>query len=214
METCWDTVTRDGELISPYDLAFGSKNQYFYVADFYNGRIQRYSVNSGGNQTGVTVLNMTARTGTFRGFYDGVLNNPGSVFVYKNDNIFVCETYRPHRVLKLSPNGTLTTVIEPKDSVTVCGGNGKGDNLNQLNRPWSVFVDSNEKQIYVGDGLNGRVVRWSIGAKKGEIVVGGNQSSNKQSELSRVGGIGFDADGNLYVTDFDEGEIKKFLIDN
>ncbi|CAF3372242.1 unnamed protein product, partial [Rotaria sp. Silwood2] len=123
----------DKELSNSYDLAFNSKNQYFYVADYDNGRIQRYSVNSDNNHTGVTV----------------------------------------------------------------CDGNGKGDGLNQLNHPCSVVIDSNEKQIYVDDGFNGRVVRSSTGAKKGEIIVNDDKNSNKPNERSRAGGITFDADGNL-----------------
>ncbi|UJR12416.1 hypothetical protein I4U23_016592 [Adineta vaga] len=225
-------------------------------------------------------------------------NKPEAIFVDRNNNIFVSEAALPHRLLKLSPNGTLTTVIEsndntfqscsgiyvdkndniyiadwnqstvfkfdkngqnreivaggndygdasnqlshPKDvfvaeksgniyvtdylnqriqcwspgskvGVTVCGGNNDGDNLNQLNHPWSVIVDNNEKQIYVGDGLNGRVVRWSIGKKQGDIIVGNNDQSKK---LSRVGGIAFDQNGNLYVADLNKNVIQKFLIDN
>ncbi len=92
--------------------------------------------------------------------------------------------------------------------------NGEGDNLNQLNHPWSVVVDSNEKQIYVGDTFNDRVVRWSAGAKKGQIIVGINKNSGKSNELSRVGRIRFDANGNLYVTDLQNDRIQKFLIDN
>lgn len=46
-----------GQLNTPYDLAFDTRNQYFYVADHENGRIQRYAVNSdGSNRTGMTAL--------------------------------------------------------------------------------------------------------------------------------------------------------------
>jgi 6-phosphogluconolactonase (cycloisomerase 2 family) len=50
------------QLSSPYDLAFDSKNQYFYVADYANGRIQRYPVNGSDNRAGVTVLQLNEST--------------------------------------------------------------------------------------------------------------------------------------------------------
>ncbi len=50
------------QLSNPYGIAFDSKNQYFYVADYENGRIQRYPVNGSDNRAGVTVLEMKDNT--------------------------------------------------------------------------------------------------------------------------------------------------------
>ncbi|CAF4529193.1 unnamed protein product [Rotaria sp. Silwood2] len=174
----------DKELSNSYDLAFNSKNQYFYVADYDNGRIQRYSVNSDNNHTG----------------------SCSEICVDKNENICVSDGDQL-AVWKFNKNGKIVAggndygqasnqLFHPI-GVTVCDGNGKGDGLNQLNHPCSVVIDSNEKQIYVDDGFNGRVVRSSTGAKKGEIIVNDDKNSNKPNERSRAGGITFDADGNL-----------------
>jgi len=58
-----EAVDRDArQLRSPYDLAFDSKNQYFYVADYENGRIQRYPVNDSDNRAGVTVSKLNEST--------------------------------------------------------------------------------------------------------------------------------------------------------
>ncbi|CAF3995111.1 unnamed protein product, partial [Rotaria sp. Silwood1] len=52
----------DDELHKRYDLAFNRKNQYFHVADYDNGRIQRYPGNSGDNRASVTVLKLNDST--------------------------------------------------------------------------------------------------------------------------------------------------------
>ncbi|CAF4977139.1 unnamed protein product, partial [Rotaria sp. Silwood1] len=56
------TLAGDDELHKPYDLAFNRKNQYFHVADYDNGRIQRYPGNSGDNRASVTVLKLNDST--------------------------------------------------------------------------------------------------------------------------------------------------------
>ena len=44
-----------------------------------------------------------------------------------------------------------------------------GSNLNQLRYPWGVAVDS-EKNIYVTDQNNHRVMKWSPGSSEGILV--------------------------------------------
>ncbi len=52
----------DIKLSQPYGLTFDSKHQYFYVADYQNGRIQRYPVDGGDDHTGVTVIQLGETT--------------------------------------------------------------------------------------------------------------------------------------------------------
>jgi sugar lactone lactonase YvrE len=134
------------------------------------------------------------------------LYHPMGIFVAeKTGNLYVTD-YINHRVQRWSPGS--------KEGVTVCGGNDAGSRLNQLNYPCSVIVDSDEQQIYVGDSLNARVVRWSRGAKEGKIIVGGGNITSNSEDLCRVGGIKFDRDGNLYVADIYGNRIRKYLVDN
>ena len=55
----------------------------------------------------------------------------------------------------------------------VAGGNGRGDRLDQLNRPGSVALER-DGAVLVADTENHRVVRWRTGAREGEVVAGGN----------------------------------------
>ena len=62
--------------------------------------------------------------------------------------------------------------IGDKNGIVVAGGNGKGNQLNQLHDPNYLFVD--EKQaVYVSDYGNHRVMKWNKGANQGIVVGGG-----------------------------------------
>ena len=56
--------------------------------------------------------------------------------------------------------------IGDKNGIVVAGGNGRGNQLNQLNFPTYLFVDE-EQAVYVSDWNNHRVMKWNKGAKEG-----------------------------------------------
>ncbi|CAF1268651.1 unnamed protein product [Adineta steineri] len=70
-----------------------------------------------------------------------------------------------------------------QNGVTVAGGNGKGPKLNQLNRPLGIYIDKN-KNIFVADFNNHRIVEWKCGAKEGQIIAGGNGQGNRIDQLN------------------------------
>ncbi|CAF4171433.1 unnamed protein product, partial [Adineta steineri] len=88
------------------------------------------------------------------------------------------------------------------------GGNGQGENLNQLSYPQGVIVDD-LGQIYMADCWNDRIMRWCEGEEEGEIVVGGHRRGN---QLNRPMGLCFDDEENLYVVDYLNHRIQKFEI--
>lgn len=53
--------------------------------------------------------------------------------------------------------------------ITVVGGNGKGDSVNQLNQPYGIFLDT-DKNIYIADNGNYRIVKWRPNAVSGVII--------------------------------------------
>ncbi len=53
------------------------------------------------------------------------------------------------------------------------GGYGRGNELNQLNHPSSVYIDD-DQTIYVADTDNHRIVEWKSNATSGQIVAGEN----------------------------------------
>ena len=67
--------------------------------------------------------------------------------------------------------------------MVVAGGNGQGNQLNQLNGPTYIFVDD-DLSLYVSDCGNHRVMKWVKDAKEGVVVAGGNGQGNSLTQLS------------------------------
>ncbi|CAF4176025.1 unnamed protein product, partial [Adineta steineri] len=82
-------------------------------------------------------------------------------------------------MLTTSTNSVIITMNGPKsnkwkqNAVTVAGGNGEGQKLNQLRRPRGIFIDQ-KKNIFIADVENHRIVEWKYNAKEGQIIAGGN----------------------------------------
>ena len=57
--------------------------------------------------------------------------------------------------------------------VTVAGGNGRGNALNQLNRPFGLDIDDDNQSIVIADKWNHRIIEWKMGASHGRVIVGG-----------------------------------------
>jgi sugar lactone lactonase YvrE len=71
-----------------------------------------------------------------------------------------------------------------QNGITVAGGNGAGNGINQLNGPQGLYVDDDDQTIYVADYSNHRVVEWKIGATSGTVVAGGNGQGNQANQLN------------------------------
>ncbi|CAF1256152.1 unnamed protein product, partial [Rotaria magnacalcarata] len=85
-----------------------------------------------------------------------------------------------------------------KNGTLVAGGNGEGDELNQLNSPAYLFVDR-DHSVYVSDRYNHRVMKWVEGAKEGIVVAGEQGLGSALTHLYHPRGLFVDALGTLYV---------------
>ncbi|CAF1345963.1 unnamed protein product [Rotaria sordida] len=70
-----------------------------------------------------------------------------------------------------------------QNGLTVAGGNGYGNEINQLSYPCGLYVDDNQT-IYVPDESNHRIVEWKRGATNGQVVAGGNGEGSGTHQLS------------------------------
>ena len=59
----------------------------------------------------------------------------------------------------------LENVTWMQNGITVVGGNGKGNGLNQLSSPIGIYVDD-DQTVYVADARNNRILEWRDGATK------------------------------------------------
>ncbi|CAF2866514.1 unnamed protein product [Rotaria sp. Silwood2] len=84
------------------------------------------------------------------------------------------------------------------------GGNGPGNQLNQLNAPTDMFIDKETDSLIVCDRGNHRVVRWSLrsGASQGEILL----------DDIACWGLTMDDRRNLYISDEEKYEVRRYQI--
>ncbi|CAM4980936.1 unnamed protein product [Rotaria socialis] len=87
-----------------------------------------------------------------------------------------------------------------KNGTLIAGGNGKGNDTNQLNYPRYLVVDR-QQTVYVSDNYNHRVMKWNKDAKEGIVVAGGQGQGNALTQLYYPEGIFVDTLGTFYVAD-------------
>ncbi|CAF4306992.1 unnamed protein product, partial [Rotaria magnacalcarata] len=78
----------------------------------------------------------------------------------------------------------------------VAGGNGQGGGLNQFNYPTFLFVDR-QRNVYVSDCWNNRVMKWKKGATEGIVVAGGQGQGSALTQLYWPYGLFVDTLGTL-----------------
>ncbi|CAF4126273.1 unnamed protein product [Adineta steineri] len=71
-----------------------------------------------------------------------------------------------------------------QNAITVAGGNGQGQQLNQLSQPFGIFIDK-KKNIFIVDSFNGCIIKWKHNAKQGQIIAGGNGEGNRMDQLNQ-----------------------------
>ncbi|CAF4213313.1 unnamed protein product [Adineta steineri] len=86
------------------------------------------------------------------------------------------------------------------EGTVVAGGNGEGDELNQLKTPAFIFVDE-DQSVYVSDWNNHRVMKWIRDAKEGTVVAGGNGQGEDLNQLYHPQAVVVDDLGQIYVAD-------------
>ncbi|CAF4415267.1 unnamed protein product, partial [Adineta steineri] len=70
-----------------------------------------------------------------------------------------------------------------QNGITVAGGNGEGQEINQLDQPLGIFIDKN-KNIFIADFFNHRIVEWKHNAKEGQIIADPNGQGNRMNQLN------------------------------
>ncbi|CAF3597150.1 unnamed protein product [Rotaria sp. Silwood1] len=101
-----------------------------------------------------------------------------------------------HRIVQWKTGDTNGQVI--------AGGHGLGDQLDQFNYPTDLLIDNETNSLIICDRENRRVIRWSrhSGTTKGEILI----------DNIWCFGLAMDNQRNLYVSDTDEHEVRRYQI--
>ncbi|CAF0723200.1 unnamed protein product [Adineta steineri] len=203
---------QNNQLSCPRNIIFDKKNNSFIISDYGNKRVIRYFDKNQKNQQ-ILISNIDCH----------------GLTVDKNGFIYVCD-YGKNEVRRWKEGD--------EEGELVAGGNGHGNQLNQLSDPTFIFVDDdyslyisdygNDRvmkwkkrcktrvivdhlgQIYVADYCNNRVMRWCEGDEEGEIIVGGNGEGIQSNQLNYPNDLSFDNEENLYVADSLNNRIQKF----
>ncbi|CAF1188827.1 unnamed protein product [Adineta steineri] len=174
--------TRIDHLNHPIDMIVDQQNRSIIIADHINRRVIQW-LNQ--NQQ-ILIDNIDC--------YGLAMDKNG--FLYVSD----CEKHEVRRWKMAEYNN---------EGIVVAGGNGKGNQLNQLSFPTFMFIDE-DQSVYVTDRDNHRVMKWIKDAKEGTIVAGGNGRGRNLNQLSEPQGIVVDHLGQIYVADFFNHRIMRW----
>ena len=163
------------QLNDPTDVLIDKETNSLFIADGGNGRVLRWSRRQDTTQGEVIVDNIDC-TG---------LAIDHQRYLYVSDVV-------KHEVRRYT--------IGDKNGIVVAGGNGKGNQLNQLNCPTYLFVDE-EQAVYVSDNDNDRVIKWNKGANQGIVVAGGQGKGSAFTQLSYCRGLFVDTSSTICVAD-------------
>ena len=89
-----------------------------------------------------------------------------------------------------------------QNGVTVAGGNGDGNAINQLFWPHGLDIDDGNQSIVIADYRNHRIVEWKMGASNGKVIAGGQGRGNRLDQLYRPIDVLIDKETNsLFIAD-------------
>jgi hypothetical protein len=184
------------QLNFPYSVIVDTNNN-LYITDTQNHRIQKWA---NGATEGITIAG-----GNGAGANANQLNTPTCVWVDENQNLYIMDSFN-NRIQKWDAGATSGT--------TVAGGNGEGAALNQFNKPGGFYFRNNT--FYIVDAGNNRILKWVLGETSGTSIAGGTYggAADQLSNPTVNGTIYVDANENLYVTDYVNNRVQKFIPGN
>ena len=140
---------------------------------------------------------------------DCELNSPTGVAVDAAGNFYICER-DAHRVRKVTPDGTITTIAGT--GVAGYSGDGGMATAAMLNKPYCILVDVSGS-VLVGDQSTVRKISSDgfINTIAGIGVLGfsGDGGPATMAEINGSSGLATDIAGNIYLADFENNRIRK-----
>ena len=132
---------RLGQLYGPANVLIEKEMNHLFIADRWNRRILRWSRCQETTHGELIVDNIDCAG----------LAMDHQRYLYVSDVV-------KHEVRRYT--------IGDKNGIIAAGGNGRGNQLNQLNWPTFLFIDE-EQALYVSDYNNHRVMKWNKDANPG-----------------------------------------------
>ncbi|CAF2124098.1 unnamed protein product [Rotaria magnacalcarata] len=97
-----------------------------------------------------------------------------------------------------------------QNGLTVAGGNGQGNQINQLSNPRGLFVDD-DQNIYIADQENHRIMEWKRNATSGRVVAGGNGPGRGARQLNNPYDVIIDKmTDSLIISDYSNKRVVRW----
>lgn len=181
-------------------------NGTLFVADRENHRVQSFALDGAGNPgSAVTVAGLGGL-----GVGTANLNEPRGLAVDSDGSLFIAD-YRNQRVQKIA----FDNVGDPSPAITVAGGNGDGNGVDQLSYPRGVAVRF-DGSLYVSDSDNDRIQEITFdddgNPAEAVTVAGGAGNGWLDTQFNLPKGIGFDHSGVLHVADSGNHRIQQVAL--
>ena len=182
------------QMNSPNGMYLEQTTSIVWIADTYNHRIVKWTTPS----TSELVC------GGY-GSESNQLMYPFGLFIDESDSntLYVADTGN-HRIQKWLTNAT--------HGITMAGITSfYGNELFQLWAHQALIVDTN-KNMFIMDTGNNRIMRWKIGSSSGEVISSPDTLTMPSSGIYQPYGIKFDSNGALFVIDGGTGYVLEFSV--
>ncbi|MFN8104575.1 MAG: NHL repeat-containing protein [Acidimicrobiia bacterium] len=178
--TRWGTRgTANGQFQFPQGIAFDPTDGTVVVSDSQNNRVQRFSVDAGGNGTFVTSYGSAGNWSTGGGFF----NTPSDIDVAADGTIWVADTLNNRIQKRDKTSGTWTVFKKPV-------------NNSNFTVPWGVTV-APDGSIWVADSGANRIVKMD---PNGNMFFAADGAALGTSELRAPYDVAF-SQGKVYLSD-------------
>lgn len=201
------------ELSSPSHITLDSAGN-LYIADYYNNAIRKVTASTG-------IITTVAGNGSFGFSGDGgsatyaALNNPKGVAVGGDGSIYISDAAN-YRIREIAASGVISTIAGNGTTGPISNGQGTSTPLGVYGYRWyDSFVADASGNLYFPDTLNNVIRKLTPGGVISTIVgtgvagYSGDGGPATSAELNNPAGVTFDAQGNLYIADTENGVVRK-----
>lgn len=171
---------------------FIDTNKTLYCSMGNRHQVLKVSISGGSKTPTIAAGNTTSGGGPI------MLSNPHGVFVDLSLNLYVAD--RSNQRIQMFPSGQLI-------GSTVAGNSVPGTIA--LNQPIGIILDV-DGYLFIVEYESSRIVR--SGPFGYRCIVGCSSTGNSASQLHYPYSFGFDANGNIFVSDQGNQRIQKFLL--
>jgi tripartite motif-containing protein 71 len=197
-----EVFSADGQLerrfpANPMADLFGERGFSPYGIDFYKGKL--YVAGNDGVYVFSGQGKLLEKFGS-PGSDMGEFNYPSAVVVDPKDGSFYVTDQLNHRLVAMSPTGSVKWVIGRKNS--------KGKSVSIFSLPRGLALDS-EGRLYVGDTFFHRIVVLST---EGELISVMGQRGTDEASFNFPEGLALDGEGRLLVADRENNRVQVLKI--